>query len=316
MDIISLFKRFAETKLLFESSDFLLTEIDEYAYRVKSRSGNALPGRRILLTALVHGDETGGIEALYQCAQEFIESALLGAELTIALGNMPAARLGRRFIERDLNRSFAVTGGQELEHRLARRLEELVADADVVIDFHQTVQPSESAFLIFQYSKSNMDLAKAIAGENAVVTYRGDFSKDGTTLGVYALSKNKTAVTFEMGHLGLSQEQALKSRLLFKKSLAYLANKNAASSTTETETSVFTFAKATVPSAPGRSLKSGFQNFSKISKNQVIAEDPSGPIAADQDGFMLFPKYDELALVSAELCRLVTPLSPEEISGW
>ncbi len=55
------------------------------------------------------------------------------------IGNPVAKALGRRYVERDLNRSFNNSDEVELyEVRRAKYLKKILSDADVVVDIHRT----------------------------------------------------------------------------------------------------------------------------------------------------------------------------------
>jgi succinylglutamate desuccinylase len=64
----------------------------------------------VLLSAGVHGDETGPIELLAQILEALAPSAL-AVDLMLVIGNLEAIAVGKRFIEADLNRLFRAERG-------------------------------------------------------------------------------------------------------------------------------------------------------------------------------------------------------------
>lgn len=308
-DIELLLNQFKSAYKMFNLKIFNLVVIDQYAFTAFLKTDRTKTPRKILLTAITHGDEIGGLAAILGCAQSFAKASVEGVSVTFALGNVPAAQIGKRFIERDLNRSFNNSYGEQKEHTLARRLEKMIDQADYCIDFHQTVQASEKGFLLFPFNQHNLDFAKSIAGPNAIVTYWGAFSEDGCTLGGYAEAKKKIGVTFEMGQIGISFEQGESAVQIFKSALKYLEGDPKA---VAPDPEVYTFSNFKVLSLNQMALVEGLKNFTPVWPGQTIARNAETEIKLEEHGFILFPKYGELAKVSSELCRIVRIASRKE----
>lgn len=305
--------RFLEARLLFNSFEFVIKDIDKYAFSVRTRNSNLNKLKRILVVAVVHGNETGGIESIFELSKWFAQSISDSVELTLVLGNVPAVILGKRFVDLDLNRSFGMSCGDKAEHILAKRLESLIKDADAVVDIHQTIQPSESGFLIFPYSQRVLEFAEFVADQNAIVTYQGQFSDEGCTLDVYAHNKGKLAFTYEMGQVGLHAEQINKSSLLLKRVVNFFENDQMQ---IKNNIQCYTFSDFIIKTEPGRRLVDGLKNFTHVLKGQLLAEGGSGPVYADRNVYILFPKYGEYVANSSDLCRTIIPISREEILKW
>lgn len=305
--------RFFEAKHLFNSVEYVIKDIDKYAFSVRTKNSNLNKIKKVLVVAVVHGNEIGGIESIYQLSKWFSQSVTDNIELTLVLGNVPAVILGKRFVDLDLNRSFSVSSGSKAEHILAQRLENIINDMDAVVDIHQTIQPSEFGFLIFPYSKRTLHFAESVADQNAIVTYQGEFSKEGCTLDVYAHKKGKLAFTYEMGQAGLHTEQINRCKLLLKSVVEFFENDHVKIAS---KVQYFTFSDFIVKAEPGRRLVNGLKNFTHVLKGQLLADGGSKAVYADRNFFILFPKYGEHADSSSDLCRTLISISREEILKW
>lgn len=107
----------------------------------------AREGPTLLLTALIHGIEIGGYEVIRQLMREMIDPCeLAGRVVAIPVANPTALSASSRFTPQDsadLNRVFPGSRDGTLSQRLARILvDEFVAGADYVIDFHSCNPPS------------------------------------------------------------------------------------------------------------------------------------------------------------------------------
>ena len=308
IDFEYLQKRFLEAKSFFVNPTLQVREIDEFAFTASTRSGSS-SRKRAVLVALTHGNEVGGIEAIYEASKEFAAHPSESVEITFALSNIAAAKAGKRFIERDLNRSFGVKNGTQLEHQFAKRIESICEGVDLIIDFHQTVEPSEIGFFIVPFSPANLGLAETICGESPLIVYEKNFSADGQTLTAYALENNIKALTYEAGALGIDPVQVDACRDIFMRLMTYLNETSALPKKHQ----LFGFSSATIQGGPGRTLRAGFKNFTKVKRGEEIGSNENGPIIAADDGAILFPKYGTLAMQSAELCRIVVPISRETL---
>ncbi len=64
------------------------------------------------------------------------------------IGNPVAKALGRRYVERDLNRSFNSGGVELYEVRRALHLKKILSDADVVVDIHRTTAVTQFCAIV------------------------------------------------------------------------------------------------------------------------------------------------------------------------
>jgi succinylglutamate desuccinylase len=90
-----------------------------------------LPGAsrrlRLLLSVGIHGDETAPIEMLASLLDGLAKQpSALQADLMIAVGNLQAIALGRRYVDADLNRLFANERGDLHDAKEAARADEIM----------------------------------------------------------------------------------------------------------------------------------------------------------------------------------------------
>ncbi|WP_264159623.1 succinylglutamate desuccinylase [Burkholderia vietnamiensis] len=84
----------------------------------------------VLVSAGVHGDETAPIELLSLLVRDLAAGrAALGCRLLVVLGNVPAMRAGKRYLDDDLNRLFGGRHAQLPASREAPRAQQLEAAA-------------------------------------------------------------------------------------------------------------------------------------------------------------------------------------------
>ncbi|HDR9357083.1 TPA: succinylglutamate desuccinylase/aspartoacylase family protein, partial [Burkholderia vietnamiensis] len=83
------------------------------------------PRASVLVSAGVHGDETAPIELLSLLVRDLAAgTAALGCRLLVVLGNVPAMRAGKRYLDDDLNRLFGGRHAQLPASREAPRAQQ------------------------------------------------------------------------------------------------------------------------------------------------------------------------------------------------
>ena len=167
--------------------------------------------RVLTLVALVHGNEIGGLNILLEVLKSIEKGSFVPqCRIRFILGNIPAYELNKRFIETDLNRSFNLNKEDSKEERRAKEIETYISGSTMLLDFHQTLEPSYSPFFIFNYEESNYRLAKNLASDIPIITFKS-FSngKSGRGLSSMANLLGASAITVETGEKGDSAEQTM-----------------------------------------------------------------------------------------------------------
>lgn len=129
------------------------------------------PGPRVVLTALIHGNEVCGAVALERVLSE--PPVLREGSLTLVFCNLQAyGRLDDankskcRFVDEDLNRVWGrvdapATGEETYEVRRARELLPFLEEADVLVDLHSMTDPAPALGLVGRAAK-NVQFAQRI----------------------------------------------------------------------------------------------------------------------------------------------------------
>jgi predicted deacylase len=116
----------------------------------------AEPGPHLLITAVVHGNEIAGALLLMRWLRDAVRPRR--GRLTLAFANLTALErfdaadpTASRFVDEDMNRLWAPTmlGGlrRSVELDRARALLPLICQADVLLDLHSMLWPSDPLFL-------------------------------------------------------------------------------------------------------------------------------------------------------------------------
>ena len=167
---------------------------------------SGLPGRQVLVSALIHGNELSGAWAL----KGLLESGLRpqAGSLTLMFCNLaafdrfdPANHDAARFVEQDMNRQWSderMDAADSLERRRCAALRPFVARADWLLDLHSMHEPC-APLLLTGVQPRNLALAKQMAAPEHIVIDAGH--QDGTRMRDY-------------GRFGLPDEQAGDSRSL------------------------------------------------------------------------------------------------------
>jgi succinylglutamate desuccinylase len=135
------------------------------------RWGSTQPGQRIVITALVHGNEVCGAAALWNVVQQ--KPMPRSGSLTLVFCNLAAyAKLNDankdecRLVDEDLNRVWGrldqpAGAADTYETRRAREILPFVGDADVLLDIHSMTSPAPALGLVGRAAK-NVEFARRI----------------------------------------------------------------------------------------------------------------------------------------------------------
>lgn len=148
---------------------------------------SGLPGRHVMLTALVHGNELCGAWAVKGLLEAGVRPAR--GSLTLAFCNLaafdrfdPAAFDASRFVDEDLNRQWSTERLADAHTRERRRALELlpfVQGTDWLLDLHSMHERSAPLLLTGPHAR-NIELARRLRAPMHVVVDEGH--QDGTRL--------------------------------------------------------------------------------------------------------------------------------------
>ena len=126
------------------------------------------PGKRVLITGAVHGNELAGTHGIRRVVAE-IESGALeiarGCVTFVPITNPMAYALGRRIGDRNLNRNLAPSDSPtEFEDHIANWLCPLMAKHEVLLDLH-SFQAQGQAFVMVGPESNSGALEPTVHGE-------------------------------------------------------------------------------------------------------------------------------------------------------
>lgn len=299
-------------------------KVCDYAY-ILSPKGSATPApapKKIALTlsGTIHGNETVGVAVL----NEFL--GLLASRtidcrvpLAIFVGNPKAAHAGTRFLERDLNRSFA-SKGDSLEEKRSRELLPILADTMWFVDLHQTNRPAEEPFFIFPYSKGSFAFAKSISPQTIIVTHVDDgFSTEGLCSDEFVNKEGGVGITLECGQVGLHPLQIAYGLKTVLNALSFVHRTLAKQAEPELDpypAKVY-LVKETLacPQQGVIKLKENLNNLQDVKEGDLLAEIDGKAVLSPRSGKLLFPNYATQTAAPgkrpSELMRVIAEGNPE-----
>ena len=276
----------------------------------------------IVLSTLIHGNETGPLPAFLWAIEAISSKALsFGGTVSFVLGNPEAARKDQRFLESDLNRMFLDNDRQTHEAKRARELMPLFDEADLLIDFHQTILPSAKPFYICPWTDISSTWATALALSTAGVDATPPPGPASTRCADdYVSLQGKAAITIELGEKGFHQEAETVAKEAITRAFSIadaVADGQSLTSIAAQQPKITRYETLHREhyTSPELLLRKGLINFLPVTKGELLSAPHRPEIHAAIDGCILFPKYpafgqdgNPLALPK-EIFRIVAPVS-------
>ena len=270
------------------------------------------------IIAITHGNEVLGLPIVNRLIGEILAGKIMPAtKILFAAGNVPSARAGKRFIDRDLNRSFALNSNENAETVRAREIETHFFDrCDYVLDLHQTIQPSHSPFFFFYYfSQRQFDFLNAVNPGLPVIVTLNDalHGQNGQTTNEYLKNQGKVCLTVELGEKGFFADKFDLGLTIAKKMIATVQN---AEQTIEPMANPERLLKIEVGyrvQHSGTRLDEGWRNLQEVVKGQRLGHSDGGPIHSPISGYILFPKYAPDPAIGQELFCICKQIEPREL---
>jgi len=233
---------------------------------------SGLPGRQVMISAVVHGNELCGAWAL----KGLLDAGLrpLQGTLTLVFANLDAfdrfdasAHDASRFTDEDLNRQWSdarIDAGDTNERRRAAALRPFVRQVDWLLDLHSMHEPS-APLLLTGVQPRNLVLAKQMGAPAHIVVDAGH--KDGTRLRDY-------------GRFGLPDEEAGDSRSLLVE--CGFHGDPASRAVAQDQCLRFLLASEIIDDAEAQRLLPGWR---LPAPDQQFALTVTGPVVAKSQGF-------------------------------
>jgi len=288
-----------------------------------SYSSRLQEGKSLALTfgALIHGNEVVGVKIITNFLETLLdESIQLSLPIGVFLGNIAAAKVGKRYLEKDLNRSFSSKNPQKLEEKRAGEIEKLLKKTTFFLDFHQTIRKTRTPFFSFPYQKEGVYFASSIAPTTPILTHWGrPFSKDGLCSDYFVSQQKGTGITLELGQAGFSSlQEVLGGKIMLRAiDIVYAALNNQKLSEIATLDNTFYTWKHIEPynSINPTKLVKDLNNFDFIEKGSLIGYKGQAEVYSQEEGFLMFPYYPSPLLSHApkELYRLIKQISKENL---
>ena len=271
---------------------------------------------QIQCNGLIHGNETGSLPAIVQIIEEFeTNKRTFGGKISIILGNPEATILDQRFVEKDLNRLFLKQNDSSHEGKRARTLMPILAEADLLIDLHQTILPSNEAFYIFPNKKESLAWARALEISQFYVDATPSLSKEPTyqCADDFVWRMGAPSITIELGEKGIREDATALAYKAISRALDFVEeihSKNATISEIALRSPEIYHYK-TSHHEPYLSkeyqLRDGLINFTAVKKGDLLSAPNTPELLAPCDGMLLFPKYPRRK--NGEICESL----PKEI---
>ncbi len=302
--------------------------------RVLGHLTRGRPGPTIVVTGGMHGNEPAGCDAVLRVLATIERERLpLRGELWGLAGNLRALAVGRRFLDRDLNRRWLredlariVDTGAEAASEDHEQLELLTVLAPLLVaarapivffDLHSTSGPAVP-FSIMADVLRNRAIALALpipvvlgleeVTEGSLLGYLCDLGHIGVAVegGQHqdptTIDCHESALWILLVTAGALDATAVPDLVLRRQRLARLAQ--GVAPVTEIR-----HRHVVRPMDEPFVMQPGFENFQPIQRGQVVAQDIHGPIAAPITGMMMLPRYQGLGDDGYFIAKPVSPLA-------
>ena len=243
----------------------------------------------VVLSGNIHGNEVGSIPGLVELAEKIASGSLMFPhKLTVLLGNPEAALENKRFIETDLNRCFLNRPEDTHETRRAQELIPILSQADLLIDFHQTIRQTERPFYIFPRHPLSLSWAVQLGASN---TYVDATPKPGTSTtrcaDEFVWLMGKPAITIELSEKGFNQN----AETITRRVIHALLTTNISQLPDSKPAEILHTIHREAYGSSQRRLRPGLTNFTPVVAGENLAKANSPEIIVPHSGYLLFPKY-------------------------
>lgn len=284
-------------------------ELDKYGFKCHFQGGQT----QIMLFALTHGDEIVGLPIINKVLKSLLESKKYN--FAVMLNNIEAYWQETRCIDFDLNRSFTDSlsniRNQTYEFNRASQIKSAINKIKplYILDLHQTIEDSVSAFAVTPERNDLIQLANFISADTPILSFaESGFSKIGMTLIEYSNSLNIPAVVFEIGKKGFNDEL---TDDFTHKIIKFIENISLNHRFLSDISIDYYLIVEEVPYTNEQCLLEGFKSFENLSLNQQITLNKANKpteifVNKHENAVMIFPRYsqarpnEELGLIAVK----------------
>lgn len=232
---------------------------------------------RVLLNILSHGNEILGKKV----SEKIEKLPIIKGSITIHLANEAAYKENKRFISKDLNRSFPGDIHGEYEERLAYEMSEYIKHFDYLLDIHSTVSGLEDTLIIEDYFE---DVEKMVAAcTNARYLLHMEATKGKSIFTATRLAhKIIPSLAFEYGgNDDITAEKTYNDIVNILKKLGIVGGDSKERSYTVEYFNCY----AVYPKKTGDMLVSGIQNYSLVKRGQEVVRTEAGEVEVAEEDF-------------------------------
>ena len=298
---------FAAVAQRFEGAGFVVAQPASGVLTVKAAAPD--PARpSVLVSVGVHGDETGPIEMVAYLVEALSRTPqALAVDLMLCVGNIDAIRLGKRFVDADLNRMFRLERGSLAGTFEAGRADVLI---DVTraffagsgprrwhLDLHTAIRPSHYPMfaivpeLIEDRARETLIAWMGEAGIQAIIM-------NPASAGTYSYFTSEhlgaAGTTVELGRVGTLGQNDLSQFADASAALERLLRGQPAQAA-RAAPHVFATARSIMKLSDAFSMRVGREtwNFTPMKKGEVIALDGDTVYTVEHDEeLVVFPNPD------------------------
>ena len=232
---------------------------------------------KIILNILTHGDEKIGLRVIREIKKLNIDEEVL----FVQVANEKAAKLGKRFIDQDLNRSFPGKRNGNYEQKLAMKLLPVIKSADIVLDIHSTTSNLNDALIVTKLDKEILKYIKIIQPKYTLLM---NITKNSALI-----SNAKIGLAFEYGK---DKDQRVIRKIVrdIKKVLASAGLINFKYSEKQVTTKFFSV-DSEFKKEKGYKLMLSIKNYQLVKKGEIVAKRGNKFVFAKKDFYtILFGK--------------------------
>ncbi len=293
-----------------------LSENEEGEHVIGAYVGNQA-GPTLIVIGSIHGNEPAGFLALSNVSSEIakLEGKLKGRVYFLA-GNTRALRMGKRFIDADLNRGWTAKtmSGDKAEEFFNSSEGMELAELDQVFD-SLLITAMDEVFVVDLHSTSSEGMPFATVGdtlrnrnfaqkfpvpillgieeelEGTLLEYLNNAGavtlgfEGGEHLSTQTVENHRALIWLALANSGLLDKKDVPE---FKASQSRLLGKTSGGAIFE-----IVHRHAVRPSDEFE-MNPGFNNFDQIERGQVLARDEGGAVCAPRSGQILMPLYQKL----------------------
>lgn len=265
----------------------------------------SVPGKTLIITGAVHGDERCGPEAINRLAA-FIDgggvSLVSGKLILVPVCNPGAYKANTRFIDRNLNRYlFPKDEKNAYEDHIDPVLCAILKEGDMLLDLHSYPSPGGPFVFLGEESEEETAFARALGVNDFVKgwseAYGNSDKEDGDEAGIgtteYSRRYGVSAVTLECGYHPNpdAPEVGYRAALLAMRHCGLIADLPAGITPADTGAQRVVKMRDVFYKRENAALTRDYGHFDDVSAGEAVVRDDNGKTlyAAPADGCIVLP---------------------------